>query len=144
MNFDLQVRDVAEQVTITAAPPLLEESTATRGSVIENLRVTELPLNGRNPFMLSNLSRGVVFAGNQQFTRPFDNGDNARFSINGGVRQSNEFVIDGAPDNAVTDTEGNRSRANRTLRTSPPWIQHRNSGSSRTSMTRSMEERAVA
>ena len=58
LNFDLQVGDVAEQVTVTAAPPLLEESTATRGSVIENLRVTELPLNGRNPFMLSNLSRG--------------------------------------------------------------------------------------
>ncbi len=115
LNFELQVGDVADQVTVSAAPPLLEASTASRGSVIENLRVTELPLNGRNPFMLSNLSPGVVFAGNQQFTRPFDNGDNARFSINGGVRQSNEFVIDGAPDNAVSDTEGNRSRANQNV-----------------------------
>ena len=64
VNFELQVGDVAESVTVTAAPPMLEESTATRGGVIENLRVTELPLNGRNPFMLSNLTPGVVFAGN--------------------------------------------------------------------------------
>jgi hypothetical protein len=115
VDFNLQVGDVAEQVTVTGDAPLLEASTATRGGVIENLRVTELPLNGRNPFMLSNLTPGVVFGGNQQFTRPFDNGDNARFSINGGVRQSNEFVIDGAPDNAVSDTEGNRSRANQNV-----------------------------
>jgi hypothetical protein len=115
VNFELQVGDVAESVTVTAAPPLLEESTATRGGVIENLRVTELPLNGRNPFMLSNLTPGVVFAGNPVFTRAFDNGDNARFSINGGVRQSNEFVIDGAPDNAVTDTQGNRSRGDQNI-----------------------------
>jgi hypothetical protein len=115
VNFDLQVGDVAEQVTVTADAPLLEVTTASRGNVIENLRVTEMPLNGRNPFMLSNLSPGVVFAGNQAFTRPFDNGDNARFSINGGVRQSNEFVIDGAPDNAITDTQGNRTRADQNI-----------------------------
>ena len=115
VNFELQVGDVAESVTVTEAAPLLEESTATRGGVIENLRVTELPLNGRNPFMLSNLTPGVVFAGNPVFTRAFDNGDNARFSINGGVRQSNEFVIDGAPDNAVTDTQGNRSRGDQNI-----------------------------
>ena len=63
LNFELQVGDVAESVTVTEAAPLLEESTATRGGVIENLRVTELPLNGRNPFMLSNLTPGVVFRG---------------------------------------------------------------------------------
>jgi len=29
--------------------------------------------------------------------------------------QSNEFVIDGAPDNAITDTQGDRSRANQNV-----------------------------
>lgn len=115
VDFALQVGDVAEQVTVTGDQPLLEEATATRGGVIENLRITELPLSGRNPFNLANLTPGVVFAGNQQFTRPFDNGDNARFSINGGVRQSNEFIIDGAPDNAVTDTQGNRTRGDQNI-----------------------------
>src|SRR4051794_38815435 len=115
VDFSLEVGQIQETLTVSAAPPLLEESTATRGSVVENLRVTELPINGRNPFMLSNLTPGVVFAGNQSFTRPFDNGDNARFSINGGVRQTNEFIIDGAPDNAVTDTQANRTRADQNI-----------------------------
>jgi hypothetical protein len=112
VDFDLEVGAVQEQVTVSAAPPMLEAATATRGGVVENLRVTELPLNGRNPIMLSNLTPGVQFNGNPQFIRPFDNGDNANFSINGGVRQTNEFVIDGSPDNAVTDTAADRSHAN--------------------------------
>jgi hypothetical protein len=112
VDVELQVGAVEESITVTAEAPLLDEATASRGGVIENLRVTELPLNGRNPFMLSNLTPGVVFAGNPVFTRPFDNGDNANFSINGGLRQTNEFLIDGAPDNALTDTAGDRTRAN--------------------------------
>ena len=115
IDFSMEVGAVQESVTVSSTPPMLDEATATRGNVIENLRVTELPLNGRNPFMLSNLSPGVQFNGNAVFTRPFDNGDNARFSINGGVRQSNEFVIDGAPDNAFTDTQGNRTRSDQNV-----------------------------
>ncbi len=114
-DFTLEVGAIQETLTVSAAPPMLEESTATRGAVVENLRITELPISGRNPFNLANLSPGVTFAGNPQFTRPFDNGDNARFSINGGVRQSNEFIIDGTPDNAATDTQGNRTRADQNI-----------------------------
>jgi len=114
-DVSLEVGAMQETLTISAAPPMLDESTATRGSVVENLRITELPISGRNPFNLANLSPGVTFAGNPQFTRPFDNGDNARFAINGGVRQSNEFIIDGTPDNAATDTQGNRSRADQNV-----------------------------
>src|SRR6185437_5620361 len=55
---------------------------------------------------------GVQFQGNPAFQRPFDNGDNANFSISGGLRQSNSFLIDGAPDDAVSDTAGDRSHAN--------------------------------
>ncbi len=112
VDFALEVGQVQESVTVTAAPPMLDEATATRGNVIENLRVTELPLNGRNPFMLSALSPGVQFNGNPQFIRPFDNGENANFSINGGVRQTNTFLIDGSPDDAATDPAGDRSHAN--------------------------------
>jgi hypothetical protein len=115
VDFALEVGPAQESITVTAAAPMLDEATATRGGVIENLRVEELPLNGRNPFMLSNLVPGVQFNGNPVFTRPFDNGDNANFSINGGLRQTNEFLIDGAPDNAVTDTAGDRSHANQNV-----------------------------
>lgn len=41
--------------------------------------------------------RGVVFNGNQSFQRPVDNGDVSNYSVNGGMRQTNAFLIDGAP-----------------------------------------------
>jgi hypothetical protein len=112
LDFALEVGQAQESVTVTAAPPMLDEASATRGGVIENLRVTELPLNGRNPFTLANLTPGVQFNGNPQFIRPFDNGDNANFSVNGGVRQTNTFLIDGSPDDAATDPAADRSHAN--------------------------------
>lgn len=111
LDFAMQIGAVTESVEVIAAPPLLETASASRGAVIDNLRVTDLPLNGRNPINFVNLTPGVVFAGNPQFTRPFDNGDNINFSINGGLRQTNEYLIDGSPDDAITDTSGDRTHA---------------------------------
>ena len=128
LNFELQVGDVAESVTVTEAAPLLRNRQRRAAALSKSPR-HRIPLNGRNPFMLSNLTPGVVFTGNPVFTRAFDNGDNASFSINGGIRQSNEFVIDGAPDNAVTDTQGNRLAAIRISRIFRPWTLLRSSRS---------------
>jgi len=115
VNLNLSVGEVSEVVNVSDQPPLLDEGTASRGGLIDNTRVTELPLNGRNPFMLAQLVPGVTFQGNPAFTRPFDNGDNANFSINGGLRQTNAFLIDGAPDDAISDTAGDRSHANQNV-----------------------------
>src|SRR5215213_5884901 len=111
LDFALEVGQLEQTINVTADAPLLEADTATRGSVIENLRVTELPLNaGRNPINFVNLSPGVQFSGNPQFFRPFDNGDNVQFSINGGLVRHNEYLLDGAPNNAVTDADLARTR----------------------------------
>ena len=110
-NFEMQVGAVSENVTVTGAPPLVDETTADRGEVIDNVRVTQLPLNGRNPINFTNLTPGVIFNGNPQFTRPFDNGDNINFTINGGLQQTNNFLLDGQPDNAITDTTTDRTHA---------------------------------
>jgi hypothetical protein len=112
VDFAMAIGDVAESVVVTGEPPLLDAETASRGGVIDNLRVTQLPLSGRNPINFANLTTGVVFGGNPQFTRPFDNGDNINFSINGGLRQANEYLLDGAPDSAITDTATDRTRGN--------------------------------
>jgi hypothetical protein len=112
VDVPMEVGNVVESVVVKDAPPLIETATASRGAVIDNVRVTELPLNGRNPINFTNLSPGVVYNGNPQFTRPFDNGDNINFSINGGVRQSNAFLLDGAPNDAITDTSTDRTRGN--------------------------------
>jgi len=114
-NIAMQLGQVQNTVEVTEAAPLLDAATATRGDTVENLRVTELPIAGRNPFSLVNLSTGVVFAGNPQFTRPFDNGDNVNFSVNGGLRQTNAWLLDGVPDDAVTDTDTQRTRGNQNI-----------------------------
>jgi len=121
LDFALEVGQLEQTVNVTAEAPLLETETATRGQVIENLRVNELPLNaGRNPINFVNLSPGVQFSGNPQFFRPFDNGDNVQFSINGGLVRHNEYLIDGAPNNAVTDADLARTRSSNNIAFVPP------------------------
>lgn len=116
----LELGEVQQAVTVTAEAPLLETASATRGQLIENRRVTELPLNARNPFMLSALAAGVQWNGSMKYARPFDNGAIAEWSINGGLARHNEFLLDGAPNNAVTNADDGRTRSSNNIAFVPP------------------------
>ncbi len=109
-NAVLEVGAVGDTVVVTATAPLLEADTASRGQVVERERIAELPLVGRNPINLVTLAPGVTFNGNVQFQRPFDNGDNVNFSINGGLNRHNEFTLDGVSNNALTDVGSSTGR----------------------------------
>src|SRR5438128_3181411 len=87
--------------TATYAAEAVEAWKADRGMVIDNTRITELPLNARNPFMLSTLSAGITYNGPAIYQRPFDNGAIADWSVNGGQNRNNEFLLDGAPNNSI-------------------------------------------
>ncbi|MDQ6676513.1 MAG: carboxypeptidase regulatory-like domain-containing protein [Acidobacteriota bacterium] len=100
IDIALEVGAMSDVVTVTAESAVLETENADRGLVIDSKQVSELPLNARNPFMLSILSAGVNFNGNPIYQRPFDNGAIADWSINGGLDRKNEFLLDGAPNNA--------------------------------------------
>jgi len=120
MDVQLEVGGVGEVVNVTSEAPLLEPDTASRGQAIENMRVNELPLNGRNPLNLVVLAPGTQFNGNPQFNRLFDNGDNVNFSINGGLNRHNEFLLDGTPNNAASDVDGGRTRSVNNIAFVPP------------------------
>ncbi len=60
-NFVLQVGQVTETVEVSANAVLLTTENATVGGVIENKRIIELPLNGRNVVTLATLVPGVQF-----------------------------------------------------------------------------------
>src|SRR5262245_13273798 len=60
-DFVLQVGNVAEVVEVSAAAVSLNTENATTGAVIENKRIIELPLNGRNVGQLAVLVPGVQF-----------------------------------------------------------------------------------
>ncbi|HEY2012152.1 MAG TPA: TonB-dependent receptor, partial [Bryobacteraceae bacterium] len=100
VDVPLEVGAVTEQLTVTGESPLLETAKADRGTLVDRQSVAELPLNGRNPFMLAKIVAGVNFNGTVIYQRPFDNGAIAQWTINGGLYESNEFLLDGAPNNA--------------------------------------------
>jgi hypothetical protein len=100
LDITMEVGQASESLTVTGESLSLETENADHGLVIDQKRVTELPLNARNPFMLAILAPGVNFNGNQIYQRPFDNGAIADWTVNGGLDRKNEFLLDGAPNNA--------------------------------------------
>ena len=100
INVALAVAGVAEEVTVIAESPLLETSQADRGTVIDSARIAELPLQSRSPMALVVLVAGVNYNAQAIYLRPFDNGALADWSMNGGQNRNNEFLLDGAPNNA--------------------------------------------
>ena len=61
VDFALAVGQSTQTLTVTADAALLSTEDATVGTVIEQRRITELPLNGRNFFSLVALSPNVTF-----------------------------------------------------------------------------------
>jgi hypothetical protein len=62
----MQVGDVTQTVEVLAQTPLLQPESSSLGQVIEARKVTEMPLNGRNPLALIALVPGVVPQGSRQ------------------------------------------------------------------------------
>jgi hypothetical protein len=62
VDLALRVGAVARTVEVSASATLLETETTTQGTVIENQRIAEMPLNLRNYLELAQLSLGVQSA----------------------------------------------------------------------------------
>ena len=91
LDFTLELGGLAETVDVGA--PLAESQTSSLGQVIDNKRIVELPLNGRNPLELSRLAPGVTLLATSFLdTRNFNL---TSVSINGGQGGSNAVLIDG-------------------------------------------------
>ncbi len=100
IDITLELGATSEQVTVTGEVPLLDLSSGDRGGIIDEQTLREMPLNGRNPFMLSMLVPGVNYNGSLAYLRPFDNGAIASWGVNGGANGANEFLLDGVSNNA--------------------------------------------
>ena len=61
IDFTLSVGQATQTIEVAANGALLTTESATFGTVIEERRIVELPLNGRNFFSLVALSPGVTF-----------------------------------------------------------------------------------
>jgi hypothetical protein len=65
INATLEVGQVTEQIEVQAGAALVETQTTAVGQVVDNQRVLDLPLNGRQPQELILLSGPAVFVTNQ-------------------------------------------------------------------------------
>jgi hypothetical protein len=63
IDFSLQMGNVAETIQVTGGAPILQSETAELGTVIENKRIVDLPLNGRNYLQLASLAPGATTNG---------------------------------------------------------------------------------
>src|SRR5262245_59576457 len=64
IDIPLKVGGVGEQVTVEAGLAQVETRSTSVGTVVDNLRVSEMPLNGRNPIELVFLAGMATSPGN--------------------------------------------------------------------------------
>lgn len=109
IDFALEVGGITETVTVKADGALLDYGKADHGEVVENTRVTELPLNGRDPGMLSILNAGAVWTGDISKQRPFDD-TMQHLNINGGGEGNNALLLDGVSNETTGENGGKNSK----------------------------------
>ena len=100
-DFRLDVGNVSQTVNVQGQPVQVETASNQIGDVIEDTKMTALPLNGRSYIDLLGLQAGVVAVGSRQsqlnFPKPADGlGDVGNLSVNGMQESANEFVVNGS------------------------------------------------
>jgi hypothetical protein len=98
INLTLPVGESTQTVTVTSQAPLVDQANASVGQVISADSVADLPLNGRTPTTLTELSVGVITTAAPQIVHPFDNNAGNSWSIGGTPNQQSEVLLDGSPD----------------------------------------------
>jgi hypothetical protein len=100
LDFALELGTVSETVEVSATAAQVDQDTSALGQVIDGAKVLNMPLNGRSPLRLTQLTPNVAVAptGNGQFQDiPVNMMDDSMISINGGRARSNEVLVDGIP-----------------------------------------------
>jgi outer membrane receptor protein involved in Fe transport len=100
----LDVGTVTEAVEVTATAVQLEAQTSGLGKVVEQRRVVELPLLGRNPLALAATAPGVLPTAGQRGTGQDIVGVSTTSQINGGLAQQNGVLIDGGESRGSTES----------------------------------------
>jgi hypothetical protein len=100
VDIQLTVGEVSERVQVTAATPVLETETSSRGSVIDQTKIVELPLNGRDYNQLALLSPGVL----APTPRLQSVGFKGAFNVNGNRAFNNAFQLDGVDNTSYSNS----------------------------------------
>lgn len=99
LDLSMDVGRMEETVSVIAESPLLQTTTGSTGQVIDEKRISMMPLSDGNPFVLARLAPGIAYTGDLKFSRPFDNSGTSSITT-GGATGGNEFTLDGSPNMA--------------------------------------------
>jgi hypothetical protein len=99
VDVTLQVGASVESVTVTAAAVNVDTSSQTLKTVVDQKRIEELPLNGRNPTQLMRLVAGVVPDPSASVTSSTTYPGVTPVSVNGTRSNATNYVLDGANNN---------------------------------------------
>lgn len=91
VDLALEIGEVTQTVEVVAAATLLETETSSRGSVIDQKKIVDLPLNGRDYNQLALLSPGVLPTTPRLASVNFKGAIN----VNGNRTFNNVFLLDG-------------------------------------------------
>ncbi len=86
----LQVGNVSESVTVTDAAPLVEAQTGTLRGLVDQQRMLNLPLNGRDMTQLLNVQAGVIRTADSS-----SSGEGVAFAVNGSRQNGVYYLLDG-------------------------------------------------
>jgi len=104
LNFSLEVGTTAQVVEVSSEAPVVNTTTASLGGLVNEQKLAELPLNGRNYLDLILLQPGIT-----QNTVVIQLGGGAGgtiYSSNGAPIISNNFLLDGTPTQNVLGYNG--------------------------------------
>lgn len=100
INIELELGEVAQEVTVTASPIVVETIGGEVAGLITGEQIRELPLNGRNFLQLTQLMPGVTTLDNFN-TKNKGLLTGSDVSVSGGSVTSNMWSVDGANNNDV-------------------------------------------
>lgn len=96
LDFMLKTGKVDETITIKSEAPLVDTTNSTLAGLVNERRIVELPLNGRDVFQLTTLQVGVANTAAITFGGPMDVGPGkTKIAVNGARTTSNNFLLDG-------------------------------------------------
>lgn len=107
LDVTLDVGALTEQVTVTAEPALVTTTSSTLKTVIDERRINELPLNGRDPNALVQLVAGVQPDTRTSLTSGATYPGAVSVSSNGGRGNTTNYVLDGGSNNDPYSNQSN-------------------------------------
>ncbi len=114
VNLQLELGEITQEVRVTTAESLVRTTDASQGTVIDERRVADLPLNGRDYLQLSLLSEGALEPpGQGRSATGTNDGIGSRaggFSAGGQRTIDNNYLLDGFNNN-TDDTSFDTNQA---------------------------------